>query len=266
MFIASMLLVAGAAVAIPPSPDQPPVIRDPDMEPYFDRLIHLCFNGGKINSDDRAAACHLLSRAARRHERWRVPVRMLRQEQGNERRIVQVLGKIAAVDARARDRQALPKEERMRIASMPGVVLDDTVVPELLDRVRATDRDVVDHYVIALARARDPRAVDFLRKILTGNLGQSGLTSTRFHAAVGLANLGDIEAVEWLINNIDADRGRVSHAWPGKRCSNDLATSCVEALHQVSGYLGYSTADEWRQWWSAQRESFQPKNIIQLRE
>ncbi len=249
-----------------PSAEPQSAERAPFSDPYVNRLFQLCCTWKKVNSDDRTAACHLLSSAARHEHRWRIILEELRQGRAEERTCLQVLGKIAAVDARARAILAMPPEERNKVAWMADIALDDAVVPELLTRAEAADRHIVDHYVIALARARDPRTIEFLRHVLSDDQGKNHLIASRFHAAVGLANLSDPAAIEWLIANGDARQGMITNAWPAKVCDTELSTSCVQALRYLTHQFGLASKSDWQKWWLDNHASFRPPGVIELYE
>lgn len=254
--------------SLPPSQSQLSAAPTTASDPYFDRLFRLCCSGKKVNSDDRHAACQLLSSACRHEgERWRIVLDELRNDNGRNQHCLEVLGKIAAVDARARDILAMPPEKRALVAWMPDIALDDSVVPELLEWAGKAEGHFVDHYIIALAKARDPRAREFLTHVLLDDEGKNQHPSNRFHAAVGLANFGDARAMGWLIEHCDAKSASVFNAWPTQVGGSGLDASCVRALQFATGQFGLSTKAEFRDWWSKNRDHFKtvkPDMIIDL--
>ena len=159
------------------------------------------------------AATHLVAERGRETGFWKnVLAELKRNDEHSEIGCVRVLGKMLATDAAARDVIRRRKETGEVSARIAAVCLGPEVVTELLERGRNADRFEIDHYTIALARARMSEARDFFKSILHAtkapiiNAGQakgvdSGPTgpyhseSTRFHAAVGLAQLGDSESV-----------------------------------------------------------------------
>jgi len=149
----------------------------------------------------------------------------------------------------------------MHTAWIPDIALDDTVVPELLARAEKANRHMLDEYVIALARARDRRTVDFLRRAMRSD---AHLPSSRFHAAVGLANLSDPEAIEWLIGHTDSEKDIVDGPWPKHLQRATLSESCLEALRQLTGNDGITTKVDWQAWWARSGESFRPQGVIRL--
>jgi hypothetical protein len=146
------------------------------------------------------------------------------------------------------------------------VCLGPEVVTDLLERGRKADRFRIDHYTIALARARVPEARDFFKSILHatkapiinpdqakaadhGSTGPYHSESTRFHAAVGLAQLGDSEGIDWLIANCEFSQGTVTNARPqGSRPGGDLSACCSEALRHLSGERSRTSKAEWAAW------------------
>lgn len=223
-------------------------------------------HGGKVESDNLRAAIQLLSFHARKSGYWQVILYEWRLwDRRSESRYVDVLGKMLAYDAAGRDIEALPPEKRENVASSPGVVLDENVLPELLVRARHADevQPIEDHYVVAIARARDRRAVDFLAKVLSETQPHHS-ASTRFHAAVGLANLADPRGVEWLIDHVEGEPGKVIIAWPPGGLNCNLDACCMGALRHLSGNPKVSTKAEWREWWSTAREGFVPVAPVML--
>jgi hypothetical protein len=79
------------------------------------------------------------------------------------------------------------------------------------------------------------------------------LDSTSFHAAVGLAQLGDPEGIQWLIDNSQHGRGTVSNAWPRGAAvprgamNHNLSKCCVAALRLLTGEW-FETRAQWKAW------------------
>ena len=149
------------------------------------------------------------------------------------------------------------------------------MVEELLARARKADRFRIDHYTIALARARTPETREFCAALLKA--GQSAappvqgtevtepasvnhLDSTRYHAAVGLAQFGEGAGIEWLIANCEDLNGHVEHARPyGSSPGGNLGSCCQAALRQLTGNRELATKAQWEAWWaSAARKGLKP--------
>jgi hypothetical protein len=221
----------------------------------------------KISTESILAATHLVAERGRRNGFWKsVLAELRRNDEQSEIGCVRVLGKMLETDAAARDAIRRTKTTGEISAWVPTVQLDHAVVKELLKRADQADRFRIDHYTIALARSRVPEAREFFRSILAAPVpinpfgeGPSGpihLTSTRFHAAVGLAQLGDSEGLQWLIEHCDDTAGTVTNAWPkGARPGGGLGNCCTEALRQLSGQRGLTTRADWEAWLTATDET-----------
>ena len=107
---------------------------------------------------------------------------------------------------------------------------------------------MADHYAIALARARLPEARELFQKLVTQDPDARGRESTRFHAAVGLAQLGDPVGFEWLIANAGDSSHNVSNAWPPRVPSYNLDVCCIAALRELVGLDAPRTRAEWESW------------------
>ena len=79
--------------------------------------------------------------------------------------------------------------------------------------------------------------------------GSYYLTTTRFHAAVGLAQLGESDGLEWLIVNCEDTSGSVMNAQPkGAPPGGGLGACCTESLRQLSGERARTSKLECRAW------------------
>jgi hypothetical protein len=236
---------------------------------------------GKINTESVMAATHLVAERGRETGFWKnVLAELRRNNQDSEIGCVRVLGKMLATDAAARDVIRRRKETGEVSAWAATVCLDPDVVTTLLERGRKADRFRIDHYTIALARARVPEARDFFKSILRATPDQTSpsrtlstpgrdtklpiinhdaedsaptrpyhFESTRFHAAVGLAQLSDSEGIDWLVANCEFSQGTVTNAWPkGSPPGGDLSRCCLEALRHLSGEHSRTSKAEWEAW------------------
>jgi hypothetical protein len=240
---------------------------------------------GKITTESVLAATHLVAERGRETGFWKEVLAELRRNNPNsEIGCVRVLGKMLATDAAARDTLRRQKETGEISAWIARVCLPAEVVTELIERGRKADRNRVDHYVIALARARTPEPRDFFKAIVTAPAARqnpftepapaprAGTTppntaptptgpaatapvnfyhteSTRFHAAVGLAQLGDPAGIDWLIAHCDDTTGSVWHARPcGTPPGGSLHDCCLAALQQLSNDRTRTTKTEWQAW------------------
>ena len=256
VFLAAVTVFFGTAVA----QDKP---DDELTRQLFEQYVA---RRGKISTESVLAATHLVAERGRQNGFWEnVLAELQRNDEQSEIGCVRVLGKMLATDAAARDAIRRSKATGEVSAWAPTVRLDRKVITELLKRAKQADRFRIDHYTIALARSRVPEAREFFQSILVAPVpitpfdeGPSGtfhLTSTRFHAAVGLAQLGDPEGFRWLIANCDDTAGSVTNAWPkGSRPGGGLGACCIEALHQLSGERGLTSKADWEAWLTATDE------------
>ncbi|MAG92792.1 MAG: hypothetical protein CMJ48_03455 [Planctomycetaceae bacterium] len=210
----------------------------------------------KISTDSVMAATHLVAERGRASGFWKDVLKELKRNNPNsEIGCVRVLGKMLAIDASARDSIRRHNETGELSAWHAVVRLGPQVVDELIERGGKADRFRTDHYTIALARARTPKARDFFLSILrvprsSGPFKNAGvhMDGTKFHAAVGLAQLGDSAGIDWLIANAE-HHGSVLGARPrGTRPGGGLSACCVEALRQLSGQNGLTSKAEWTEW------------------
>lgn len=270
-----VVLVSGATAAQDQQADE---ITRQLFEQYVARQ-------GKINTESVIAATHLVAERGRGTGFWKNVLKELkRNNQQSEIGCVRVLGKMLATDAAARDAIRRRNETGEVSAAFAIVCLGPEVITALLERGRKADRYRIDHYTIALARARVPEARDFFQSILHTSGDQLTLSenvqpprrdttktpitspdpatgadsaptrlyhleSTRFHAAVGLAQLGDSEGIDWLIANCEFSQGTVMNARPqGAARGGDLSACCAEALRHLSLEHARTSQAEWAAW------------------
>jgi hypothetical protein len=235
-----------------------------------DEISQLLFDAyiarpGKINTSTVMAASQIIADRGRESGFWKnVLAELQKGDERNEIGCVRILGNMLAGDASARDALRRQKESGELLASTPSIRLGKEVVAELLERANKADRFRSDHYAIALARAKVPDAREYLASILIARrapappavaggesapVGFYHLESTRFHAAVGLAQLGDAAGLEWLIAHCHEVNGHVSHARPyGTSQGGSLGSCCTAALQQLSGESSLTARAEWEAW------------------
>lgn len=238
----------------------------------------------KINTSTIMSATHIVAERGRESGFWKVVLAELQKNnEQSELGCVRVLGKMLAIDGSARDVIRRQKETGEISAWAASVQLGPEVVTELIKRGQKADRNRIDHYTIALARARVPEARKFFESILRRDValanptvaafpkqqsapqpdtttagastapdrpaGVPHLESTLFHAAVGLAQLGDPLGIDWLIDNCEYSQGSVWHAWPRNPTSgSNLSACCVAALQDLAGDRSLTTKAEFKEW------------------
>jgi hypothetical protein len=218
----------------------------------------------KINTTTILAAATIVADRGRQTGFWKEVLAELKTgDQHSEVHCVRILGNMLAGDAFARDAIRRQKETGEVSASIPMVYLSPDVVAEVLERGTKADRNRIEHYTVALERARVPESRDFFTMVLHKRqpipagapLGvdvPSGFyygDGARFHAAVGLAQLGDPAGYEWLIANCEDPNGFVQHARPYFSDRSDIGTCCRAALRQLAGDKTLATRAEWEAWW-----------------
>lgn len=238
----------------------PVFITDPICDALFREYIE---QGGKISPSDMQAASNLIVSRGRPKGYGKIVFEGLNTVAGrDEIRYIDILGKMLEKDSYSRDAIKAGTTGKMQMAMI--IAVPDFVVPALIDRSEKADTYVGDSYVIALARARDERTQDYLMRIMkSGDTGQNW-DSMKFHAAVGLANMGDKAAVNWLIGCTDDSSGSVSFAWPKSISDNSIAASAIAALRVLSGQKNLSTKSEFEDWWKTAEARWEPKNGVLL--
>ena len=90
----------------------------------------------------------------------------------------------------------------------------------------------------------------------------------KFHAAVGLAELGEPAGVEWLIKQSEGNDFGVGsmneslyHAPHYKAARSNLRESCLQTLADLSGLKATDDIDQWNAWWTANQDQFEPRPV-----
>jgi len=258
--IVSILLASCAAIAVA-APEEPPGEPDRICRTLFDEYV---VGRGKINSSTRHAAEHIVAERGRTNGFWGNVFRESQvREDTAQIACVRVLGKMLELDALARDAQRWTEETGKPLqGGVPSIHLGPEVVKDLVARGEKADGLWVDHYVIALTRARVPEARELFRRLVTEDPDLRGRESTRFHAAVGLVQLGDPAGFEWLIANAGDPTHTVSNAWPRRVSSYSLDVCCMAALRELVGQDAPRTRLEWDSWWrQADRSKLAPRRV-----
>jgi hypothetical protein len=273
VLLAIMFLMPGIALA----QNQP--------EDEISKLLFEAYLNGprKTNTSTVMAASHIVAERGRMSGFWRdVLAELSSGDEHSEVNCVRILGNMLATDAAARDAIRRQKETGEVSAWIPSVHIGPEVVEDLLKRGTKADRFRIDHYTIALARARVPETRKFFASILKAKKGAgpvapgagetvpesfNHLDSTRFHAAVGLAQLGDPLGIEWLIANCEEVNGHVEHARPyGASPGGNLGSCCLPALRQLTGKRELATRAEWEAWWRSVDRKRLEVGAVQLAE
>lgn len=217
-----------------------------------------------VNASTGKAASHIVAERGRNMGFWKIVLRELQSGQASETGCVSVLGRMLAIDAAARDVLRREKETGRINQWAASVCLGPEVVKELIARGTAADRFCVDYYAEALLRARVPEASDFFRMILRDDTARYYMDDAKFHAAVGLAQLGEPDGFDWLIKNCEDPFPSVSRALPSQVSNNKLATCSVAALRDLSGEENLKSKHEWESWWDSVDKRSLPKSPVRM--
>ena len=281
LLVAALLIAAGLlahtalAQAPPTQPAETPAAEP--MDPVCDVLFREYACGGKINTVDREAAIVLVASRGRNNGYWRVVLQALRdtgeERSSNEVAAVRILGKMLTVDGHGRE--ILEEQERTGKPyggqwAGPYVVLDDSVVDELLTRAKELKRrrdHRAEYYVEALAAAREPRTREYLLDVVrTGRAAHPGdrdcfSDECCLTAAIGLAKLREPAGVEWLIENCESTtRLNWRHVTSLPKLSQ-LGSGCCRALDELDdeSQPELTTRAQWQAWWNRAKAELQAR-------
>ncbi len=238
--------------------------------PEPDRLCQMLFDEyvvgtGKIDSSLELAASQIVAARGRGRGFWRDVLRELQKDdEKSELGCVRVLGKMLELDADARDLIRRQEETGEVFQQEASIFVGSEVVAALIARGEKADRFRVDHYAIALARARLPDACGLFRAILQDDTGKHYMESAKFHAAVGLAQSGEGAGFEWLIQNSANSTSTVSNAWPRRAPSLNLDACCIAALQQLSGKDDLRTPQDCEAWWKRLDKPTAARNHVEM--
>ena len=248
------LVFTMSAVAGPEAPKEP----DPICQALFQEYI---VRSGKVPTEDILAATELIASRGRATGFWKPVLEGLRKVSGwDEIRYVRILGKMLEQDAVARDYiKAGGEPQADAIVYLPA-----DIVPELISRAEKAEEYPVDAYVIALVRARDSRAKDFFQRMLESEKHGGGWSSIKFHAALGLAELGDPSGMQWLITHSDDDSPGIINGRPESASRQNLSSSVMVSLQILSGRRDFKTKTEFEEWWKTAEATWSPKNHVYL--
>lgn len=172
------------------------------------------------------------------------------------------------------------------------VYRESEMLARVIARGRQADRHDIDAFVIAVRQAHHPQGKPFLLDVLrnppdplsaelqTGtvgapnargkwpdNVGGSWLDA-KFHAAVGLAELGEHAGVEWLIRQSEQNEfgvgsmsASLNHAPHREVTRSNLRESCIHALADLSGLPPTDESAQWKAWWAANKDDFAPNPV-----
>lgn len=236
---------------------------------------------GKIQTDDVKAAIRLVASRGRNNGYWRIVLKEFEKSCDANERIVTantlaVLTGILSYGGRARWQFERKQTGQASLPSPGGAQTPYFVGPEVLQRVIAragqADKREIDSFVIAVRQSHDTRSKQFLLDVLRGTKTEGSWSDARYLAAVGLAELGVHEGVEWLIAYSDVpaarsdvgdiDINRAPHRYAPR---NTRFQCCRRAMADLTGQPPTLTKARWKEWWAANRTDFVPKSFVSLR-
>jgi hypothetical protein len=291
--LASLVPTSFATGQVAPGGPTSELIDATTLEIYREYIVPV----GKFETDSVKAAIELVAVRSERQPKFRDLLRKdfatSRQQNNDGYDSRKLLSLITAV----LDRDGAKRwqfEETKRLASPAQRVLlssDDLYreSPLLADTIkygRKCGRSEIDDFTFAVRQAHHPQGEQFLLDVLhnpvdqgkpiqgavgaTGkwpdNTGGSWLAA-RFHAAVGLAELGVEDGVKWLIEHakpndfgIDSSVDSHRHALVG---TSSLRANCIAVLYNLSGIVskGDGSQQDWDEWWHENATSLAPHPV-----
>ena len=235
---------------------------DPICQLLFDTYI---IRTGMINYDTIMAASHIIAERGRNNGFWRKILNELQNgSEDSERGCVRILGQMLSIDALARDANKREQETGEVGQGFASVNLGPEVITTLIARGEKADRFRVEAYAIALARARVPGVTNLFRMILRDETGKHYMSTAKFYAAVGLAQLGDPSGYAWLVENSGDTLPIVEGAWPRRIANNNVDTCCQAALRDLSGGKDMKGKAAWVTWWQQVDMQSLPKARVDI--
>ena len=154
---------------------------------------------------------------------------------------------------------------------------ESEILSHLIARGRQADRHEIDAFVLAVRQAHHPQGEEFLLDVLRNppdsrgkwpdNVGGTWMDA-KFHAAVGLAELGEHAGVEWLIGQsrsndfgVGSMSAFLSRAPHRKAIGGNLRESCLHALADLLGQPATDRTAPLEAWWTANKSQFEPKPV-----
>lgn len=172
------------------------------------------------------------------------------------------------------------------LPSRDDLYRESPLLADVIKYGRKCGRSEIDDFTFAVRQAHHSQGGPFLLDVLhnpvdRGNPIQGVDTSkgkwpdntggrweeARFHAAVGLAELGVEDGVRWLIehakpNDFGIDGSVESHrqALVG---TSSLRTNCIAVLYDLSGLKakGDGSQQDWNNWWHKNAATFTPRQV-----
>lgn len=241
-----------------------------DAESHPDGLSRMLFDAYIVtvynNTETVQAASHIIAERGRHSGFWRQVLEELRKNnEADEGRCVDILGRMLETDALARDAIKREKETGRSGQWAASVCLGPEVMRELISRGEKADSTLAGRYAIALARARVPEAADFFQTVLQDDTGKYHYMGTaKFYAAVGLAQLGDPAGIAWLIAQSENRNLDIGDAYPRGVRHSKSDTYVTLALRQLTGQQNLTTRQEWEAWWERAGSKAYPKRRVEI--
>ena len=247
---------------------------------------------GKIETTSVQAAIELVAARGHRDPKFRALlvedfVRSCKEDKfGNVRRkLLDLVAKVLMRDGGMR----WQRNEEKRTADIgqralpPDASLyrESQLLGHLVEYGRKCNASEIDAFVFAVRQAHHPKGKQFLLDVLHnpsnsdpfGNAAKGkwpdnqggSWRDARFHAAIGLAELGVKDGVRWLIERARANRFGLDdsvfchpHALAK---SGSLRTNCDYALRDLSQGDRRRPRDTWDKWWREKAATFTPRRV-----
>lgn len=261
-----VVILLGSACLYAAAPDQP---EDEVCQKLFQEYVA---SPSMLHTGEDVYGVDLLATRGYSRSFWKPVLMELRKGKSNEPACIKILGTILGFDAIARasyERQKGITDPRQMEQAAWHVCLPSEVLPEILERAQnAEGKANFGYYLIALSRARDKRCEDLFLKVIRGKDSQYN-TRYKFTSAVGLADLGNSEGMEWLIANCDDDISQVRYSAQNMA----LDDACVSILQQFvlwdkqktwASYTKPKTRSDFEEWWKRVQKPFVINYPVQL--
>lgn len=272
-------LATGQSPVSAPSSLQPVQAEGPasEQEQSHDAICEMLMQryilatGMKTSSSDIKAAIQLISSRGRSNGYWKVVLGEFEKQcntiSGNRMvraKLIDILTRMLTRDGWSRWNEG--RDQRL-IASPMRSYLGPEVVKKIIAQATLAEDYEIDSYVLAVRQAHDPRSAQFLLRVLRSSNRGGTWSDAKFHAAVGLAELGVYEGVEWLIYFTDSSTGRQSIFKAPHRDATGrrVYKSCTAALADLTGQKELTTQAQWIAWWTDGRKTFVPAGQVALK-
>ena len=142
---------------------------------------------------------------------------------------------------------------------LPPPAHESEILKKVINRGRLATADV-DEFVMCVIRSGHPDGKPFLQDVLSNSSG-----AEKFHAAVGLAALGDSTGVDWLLELADPTKqagdesvNRGTHFYAE---GDSLRENSLLVLSSLAGMGIDGAFNQLRDWWNENKDKFDPERV-----